>query len=118
VRLGEIFGLIWGGVDLKAGFIRLKEPDTKTGDAQSIPIGRELGEVLRHLPLVLDSQGPRVPYVFTRNGKRLKSVRKVFERVCQEAAIMNFVFHAPDTRRPQTFGARGGCVDDNEDHWT
>jgi integrase len=47
MRLGEILGLTWDRVDLKAGFIRLKEAATKTGDARSIPIGRELGEVLR-----------------------------------------------------------------------
>jgi integrase len=46
MRKGEILGLTWDRVDLKAGFIRLKGIDTKTGEARSIPIGRELRQVL------------------------------------------------------------------------
>jgi integrase len=46
MRRGEILALTWDKVDLKAGFIRLKDTDTKTDEARSIPIGRELREVL------------------------------------------------------------------------
>jgi integrase len=109
MRRGEILGLTWDRVDLKAAFIRLKESDTKTGEGRSIPIGRELAEVLRHLPVALDAQGQRVPYVFTRNGQRIKSVREVFARVCQEAALTNFVFH--DLRHTATTNLRRGGVD-------
>lgn len=50
----EILGLTWDRVDIKAGFIRLWEVDTKTGNRHSSPIGRELREVLQSLPLALD----------------------------------------------------------------
>ena len=46
MRRGEILALTWDRVDLKAGFIRLKDTDTKTDEARKIPIGRELREVL------------------------------------------------------------------------
>jgi integrase len=81
MRRGEILGLTWDRVDMKTGFIRLREIDTKTGEGRNIPIGRELGEVLRRLPVVLDAQGRRILYVFTRHGQRIKSIREVFARV-------------------------------------
>jgi integrase len=65
MRREEILALTWDEVDLKTGFIRLKDTDTKTDEARRILIGRELREVLRRIPVALDAQGKRVPYVFT-----------------------------------------------------
>jgi integrase len=109
MRRGEILALTWDRVDLKAGFIRLKDSDTKTDAARSIPVGRELREVLRRLPVALDAQGRRVPYVFTHNGQRIKSIKRVFERVRQQTGITNAVFH--DFRHTATTNLRRGGVD-------
>jgi hypothetical protein len=38
----EILGLTWDWVDLAAGFIQLREVDTKMSGLRNIPIGREL----------------------------------------------------------------------------
>jgi integrase len=94
---------------LKAGFIRLKDTDTKTDAARIIPIGRELREVFRHLPVALDPQGARAPYVFTRNGQQVKSIKRVFMRVRQETGIANAVFH--DLRHTGTTNLRRAGVD-------
>ena len=109
MRRGEILGLTWDRVDMKTGFIRLREIDTKTGEGRNIPIGRELGEVLRRLPVVLDAQGRRILYVFTRHGQRIKSIREVFARVCRDAGITNFVFH--DLRHTAATNLRRAGVD-------
>src|SRR5919199_1168765 len=93
MRKGEILGLTWDRVDLKAGFIRLKGIDTKISKVRRIPIGRELRRALQSLPLAMDSQGNRVPYVCTRNGQRIKSIREIFRRVCRDAGLTNVVFH-------------------------
>lgn len=106
---GEILGLTWDRVDLKGGFIRLKEVDTKTGERRSIPIGQELREVLQSLPLALDSQGSRVPYVFTRRGQPIKSVREVCGRVCHDVGLTDVVFH--DLRHTATTNLRRAGVD-------
>ncbi len=109
MRRGEILKLTWDRVDLKAGLIRLKEADTKTGEPRSIPIGQELSEVLRRLPIALDPQGQRVPYVFTRNGQPMKSIREVFAPVCRDASIAQFVFH--DLRHTAVTNMRRAGVD-------
>jgi integrase len=109
MRRGEILELTWDRVDLKAGFIRLKDTDTKTDAARSIPVGRELREVPRRLPLALDAQGRRIPYVFTCNGQRLKSIKRVFTLVRQETGITNAVFH--DFRHTATTNLRRAGVD-------
>jgi integrase len=109
MRRGEVLALTWDKVDFKAGFIRLKDADTKTDEARSIPIGRELREVLGHLPVVLDAQGKRVLYVFTHNGQRVKSIKRVFARVRQQTGITNTVFH--DFRHTATTNLRRAGVD-------
>ena len=109
MRRGEILALIWDKVDLKAGFIRLKDTDAKTDEARSIPIGRELGEVLVRLPVAVDTQGERIRYVFTHNGRAVKSIKWVFARVRQQADITNTVFH--DFRHTATTNLRRAGVD-------
>jgi integrase len=109
MRKAEILGLTWDRVDLKVGFIRLREVDTKTRERRSIPIGRELRNALRGLPLALDSYGNRVPYVFTRNGHRIKSIREIFSRVCREAGLTDVVFHT--LRHTATTNLRRSGVD-------
>jgi integrase len=109
MRRGEILALTWDKVELKAGFIRLKDTDIKTDTARSIPIGRELREVLSHLPIALDAQGQRVPYAFTHNGPRVKSIKRVFMKVRQETGTTNSVFH--DFRHTTTTYLRRVGVD-------
>jgi integrase len=109
MRKGEILGLTGDRVDLKGGFIRLREADTKTSERRSIPIGRELREVLESLPIALDPQGTRVPYVFTRQGKPIKSIREIFSRVCRETGLSDVVFH--DLRHTATTNLRRAGVD-------
>jgi integrase len=109
MRRGEIVALTSDGVDLKAGFIRLKDADTKTDAARIIPIGREFREVLGRLPVALDPQGARVPSVFTRNGKQVKAIKRVFMRVRREMGITNTAFHG--LRHTATTNLRRAGVD-------
>jgi integrase len=117
MRRGENWGLTWNRVDLKSGFIRLKESDAKTGEGRSTPIGRELGEVLRRLPVAHDAQGHRVPYVFIRRGQPVKSAREIFARTCQETAITNFVFHDLRHTAPTNLRRAGRCPHGHEYYW-
>jgi integrase len=57
----------------------------------------------------VDSQGNRVPYVFTRNGQHIKSIREIFSRVCRDAGLTNIVFH--DQRHTATTILRRAGID-------
>jgi integrase len=96
-------------VDFKAGFIRLRAADTKTKEARHLPIGRELREVPQGLPIALDPQGARVPYVFTRQGQPIRSIREIFNRVCRGAGLADVVFH--DLRHMATTNLRRAGAD-------
>jgi integrase len=109
MRKGEILQLTWDRVDLRAGFIRLKDTDTKTGAGRSIPIGRELREALQRLPIVLDRQGGRVSYVFTRSGYPIKSMWDAFASVCRRVGLNDFRFH--DLRHTAVTNLRRSRVD-------
>jgi hypothetical protein len=97
MRHGEILALTWDKVDLKAGFIRMKDTDTITDAARSILIGRELRDVLWSLPVALD--GSRVPFVFSHNGQRVKSIKRAFRQMRPEQAlpIVSFTISAMHT---------------------
>jgi integrase len=109
MRKAEILGLTWDRVDLKVGFIRLRQVDTKTRERRIIPIGRELRDTLQSLPLALDPQGNRVPFVFTRKGQRIASIPEIFSRVCRDAGLSDGVFHT--LRHTATTNLRRAGVD-------
>jgi len=88
MRRGEIFGLTWDMVDLKAGFLHLTPAICKTDEGRNVPLHRELVDMLEAMPRGLP--GVRV---FTRNGKSIKCVREGFEAACRRAAIEGFTFH-------------------------
>jgi integrase len=47
--------------------------------------------------------------VFTRNGRRIKSIREIFSRVCRDVGLTNVVFH--DQRHTATTIFRRAGVD-------
>ena len=65
----------------------------KTQEGRIVPMTKELSETLQNATIYLDSEGRRVPYVFTYVGKRIGSVRRAFETACREAGIRDVVFH-------------------------
>src|SRR6266545_715344 len=109
MRKGEILNLTWDRVDLKAGVIRLQPEDTKTREGRTIPLTKELSEMLRNATIYLDESGQRVPWVFTYAGKRILSVRRAFEVACRKAGIDNVVFH--DLRHTFVTNMRRAGVD-------
>jgi len=109
MRKGEILNLTWDRVDLKAGLLRLRPEDTKTREGRTIPLTKELSEMLRNATIYLDESGRRVPWVFTKAGKRILSVRRAFEVACRKAGIDHVVFH--DLRHTFVSNMRRAGVD-------
>jgi integrase len=104
MRKGEILGLTWDRVDLKAGLIRLTDTDTKTREGRLIPLSKELSALLKTRAITLG-----IPYVFTYAGRRIKSVRRAFEAACRQAGLTDVVFH--DLRHTFVTNARRAGID-------
>jgi len=109
-RYSEITGLRWEQVDLARGIVKLRQGETKNGQARLIPVGTsgDLYEVLvsqqsRHALLC-----PSSPWVFfrhgaitpgrasARRGQRVVEIRKAFD-AAQESTGIAKSFH--DLRR-------------------
>ena len=88
MRSDEVVSLRWDRVDLRAGAIKLRSEDTKTGRARVVPLDSEMVAMLRAMPRsIVDDR------VFLRNGKPIKSFRTAFEGACARAGIEDFRFH-------------------------
>ncbi len=109
MRRGEILGLTWDRVDLKASVIRLRPEDTKTQEGRVIPLTKELTHILQQSTIYLAEDGRRVLYVFTYGGKPIGSIRRAFETACQRAGITGAVFH--DLRHTFVTNMRRAGVD-------
>jgi len=88
MRKSEILFLKWDNVDLRNGFILLRE--TKNGERREIPINDTVRETLVSLTRRLD-----VPYVFYDpiTGKPYEDVKRSFSSACRRAGINDFRFH-------------------------
>jgi integrase len=88
MRKQEVLFLDWSEVDLKQGFIRLEAERTKTKMARSIPITKEIYDLLKSLP-----RGIKSRRVFLRNGEPFKDIKKSYKSACKRAGLENFTFH-------------------------
>jgi len=87
MRQGEILNLTWDRVDLKNGVVRLRAEDTKNKSKRTVPLTKELIEILDAMPRHITGR------VFTVNGKPVSSIKKSFASACTRAGIEDFTFH-------------------------
>jgi len=95
MRLGEILGLTWDRIDLRAEVIHLRPRDTKDREPRRIPILEPLLEIIKAIPRKLHE-----PRVFLFAGKPLRDIRDGLRRACKDAGVPygrrtagGFVFH-------------------------
>lgn len=93
-RVSEITELTWTQVDLKEGMVRLEVGTTKNKEARIFYLDEELKEVFQ---AQFANRRLGCPYVFHRDGQRIKEFRKSWNRACREAKIGKRLFH--DFRR-------------------
>jgi integrase len=96
VRRGEIFGLRWSDVDLRAAQIRLEK--TKNGEKRTVPAGKELLAMLE----MEREKYPEAEFVFMRTDRKDKvrrtlSFAKAWASACARAGVSGTLFH--DLRR-------------------
>jgi integrase len=109
-RKSEILGLTWERVDLAAGTVRLDPGTTKNKDGRTVVLTAELRAVLleswRQACLIVKKQTPEAtareivsaaPWVFHRDGKRIKDFRGAWATACEAAGLTGRIPH--DFRR-------------------
>ena len=96
----EILPIEWRHVDRKAGEARLEPGTTKNQAGRVFPFTdtlRTLIEALWREHEALKKAGTICPYVFHRNGKRIKSFRGAWANACTAAGLSRAIPH--DLRR-------------------
>ena len=87
MRRGEIFGLEWKNIDFGCNTIHLYE--TKNGKERTVPMNREVKEILMKL-----HKNSQSSYVFAhKDGSQIRGVRKSFFTALVKSGISNFRFH-------------------------
>ena len=93
-RRGELLGLEWSRVDLRANLIHLEAIHTKTGTPRAIPLCKEARQALIGRQRFRASFCPDAPFVFVnREGCPIRSIRKSFSTACRRADITDFRIH-------------------------
>ncbi len=93
----EILPLTWDRVDLEAGTVRLYRGTTKNKDGRVIHLPHVLQDILEQQWSVHLMQFSDCPYVFQREGQRIKNFRKAWASACREAGLVGKIPH--DFRR-------------------
>ena len=103
-RKSEILKLRWNQVDLEAQIVRLEPGTTKSGKGRIIALEGELLELIQAqwekrkvAEIPGESTALLCPFVFHRNGKPIKDLRKAWIRACAVAGVSGRIFH--DLRR-------------------
>jgi len=93
-RISEVTSLTWAQVDLNEGIVRLEVGSTKNKEARNFYLDDELNEVFK---VQFINQKLGCPYVFHRDGFKIKEFRGSWQKACKEAKIGKRLFH--DFRR-------------------
>jgi integrase len=91
-RKGEILKLEWR--DVQEGVIRLRPEASKTKESRVLVLVGEIAEVIERRRA---ARFELSPYVFHRDGKRIRDFRKAWRRACRLAGVEGRIFH--DFRR-------------------
>jgi integrase len=96
-RIKSIMHLEWRQVDLKNGWVWLEANQTKNRFAVRWPLMAGLAEVFADRRRITDEvercKGMVIPYVFHREGKPARSIRKTWENARVKAGLPQRVIH-------------------------
>jgi integrase len=96
----EVLTLQWRQVNFDTGEIRLNAGTTKNGEGRVFPMTNSLRELLTEQKAEADQlkqAGTIVPYVFHRNGRRIRTIRWAWKEACKGAGCPGRIPH--DLRR-------------------
>ena len=93
MRLGEITAMRWDSVHMRDREITLHPGETKNDEARTIPLVKELFEMLS----IEQERRPNTEFLFTHTGKPISSFYKAWKSACKRAGLAGLLFH--DLRR-------------------
>jgi integrase len=102
-RKAELLSLTWAQVDLRAGTVRLEPGTTKNSEGRTFPfaalpaLGALLAAQYEWTRAVEKTAARVIPWVFHRNGVRVKDFRGAWDKACKAAGVPGRLFH--DFRR-------------------
>ncbi len=93
-RRGELLGLEWSRVNMKANTLQLGGENTKNGKPRIVPLNQEAQAALANRSKYRAAHCPETPWVFcTKGGERVYSVKSSWMEVVREAGLEDFHFH-------------------------
>ena len=94
MRRGEMLGLEWQRVDIKAGLIHLEAVHTKAGKRRSVPLNDTARSALISRMRFRAGNCPASRWVFCdQTGDRIACVKRSFGTACRRAGIEDFHVH-------------------------
>lgn len=97
IRASELRRIRWDQVDFQRGIIVLERRKTKNDDPRSAPIYGDMAQYLAEEKRRHDEFYPASPWVFSRQGEKIKDFREEWRKAISKAAVLDLHFH--DLRR-------------------